>query len=41
MRFTAKAPQDIVEALRHREKALVQKSAKLGNHFELVSRYLA
>jgi len=40
-RFTAKAPLDIVEALRDREKSLEQKIAKLGKNLELVSRYLA
>jgi valyl-tRNA synthetase len=40
-RFMAKAPPDIVEALREREKTLEQKIAKLGKNFELVSRYLA
>ena len=40
-RFTAKAPPDIVDALRDREKALEQKIAKLGKNLELVSRYLA
>ena len=40
-RFTAKAPPDIVDALRDRENALEQKIAKLGKNYELVSRYLA
>jgi valyl-tRNA synthetase len=40
-RFTAKAPPDIVDALRDREKTLEQKIAKLGKNLELVSRYLA
>jgi valyl-tRNA synthetase len=39
-RFTAKAPPDIVDALRDREKTLEQKIAKLGKNLELVSRYL-
>ena len=40
-RFTDKAPPDIVDALRDREKALEQKIDKLGKNLELVSRYLA
>ncbi|HEX8042807.1 valine--tRNA ligase [Candidatus Deferrimicrobium sp.] len=40
-RFTAKAPLDIIDALRDREKTLEQKLTKLGKNLELVSRYLA
>jgi valyl-tRNA synthetase len=40
-KFTANAPQDIVDALRDRQAALEQKLGKLGKNLELVSRYLS
>ncbi len=40
-KFTANAPEDIVDALRERRAALEQKLGKLGKNLELVSRYLS
>ena len=40
-KFTANAPEDIVDALRDRRAALEQKLGKLGKNLELVSRYLS
>jgi len=40
-KFTANAPEDIVDALRNRRAALEQKLGKLGKNLELVSRYLS